>query len=651
VKSPSSITRGIARSAAKEVSQVLKKVLRSRDYCVGFHIRHALETASPVHEVCSTDNDFVQRVNTQMRLRNVNPLNHVIDAISYRGHGLCPDMRRIEICFADSGSNGSAFHMASRGSLVIDGTLVDALQFEGVWRPTWSLLNCRTDVEVSNFLYTTYAMDAGLGWSSPFEGYLGGVQKLCESLSLTKPTIVHYRSLVASVLQLGEFTPQFGKRTVTFLLRNGGPFGASVGTTLVFNEPAACLEATQIDQLVIPILRDISRDTQTLMENRTKRCAARRSGLHGATRLLLKGTPGRIREPIAQRLASFLEFTERHFSNVTAEGVSQSFGIVLGQVKMIRYWPGGHDFYLEPAACAAVQASAHLMTPLGERLLVFSLAAECVNGSWFDHQTAILDLGQIPEEIQGDDDNSIWDPAYRPIAYITRCYPWALGIVAGPDRQMRVFSRGELVLHGSGAKWRRFAPVPHVRQGAGKAPWHNAPAWYRPHLSLIVRFSLQFSKVARRDAHGSLLLWIPEEDPGLEKLLHSKTRPLRDNEPKEQSGRPWLTGRELILGGDCKTPRLNPYVARQLVRAGMNDGAIILVGRNARVWGFRRHLEFWAARVKYKELGGAKRSAAVHAVEYLKEYCGVVAICVSSDGDVLVARVGSFHSAFKDLPP
>lgn len=616
------------REVVTDVKATVASLLseKSDSYCIGFHLRHVLDSSTPTVAVASSDSAKAEQIGRRNEALGLHTLNHVIDSLLY-GANCSQQSVRVGIAFRPEHDTSHAFDTLGPTQLppAADDIAVD---MKCRVPDNWLLSNCTFDTEIERFIFERQGHADTIPWSSPYDGFVCGAQKLCEELKVPNPGTFVYRSLTGAVLQLAEFARVFGSNTRTYLVRQNHSFGCGVGATLISSEPISA----EVDGRVISVLQDALVRVNSALEKHL-RSSTTRPGLEADVaeelfNVLSAGTPNAtgLSKIVRGAIADFIRLSQL-FCDEQLEGRPLRFAIVLGHPMLFKHWPGGAPAPL-PGLPDGFAKLVHLVEGPEERLIVVPYGASVKDA----RKAFAIDLVDFSDGVDSHRQTVLWEPALRPAVYFASRYPWAVSAVVGPNSEVRIFARGDLKFYRDGKGWRKFSVSPKnfwPRQSS--AP----PAWYYGAAQVLLEFCLQLSPIARSSSHGALVLWVAtakDDDPSLHDLLESQTTRLGEEEPEIGEQRRWLTGRSLFRRpeGSSET-QLDYSVARLAIRAAMVDGALVLRGPRATVWGFSRQLAF-----KFNgagaSSGGTKRAAAQAAVECLQNYPGTIAVAVSSDG-------------------
>lgn len=635
----------LARVADESVNLLYANISHPRKkLCVGFHLRHILDIETPTVRVKASSQELAKTILDANNRLGLHTLNHVIDSLLYVSQTRSEDKFAIvSINYKKCSSSTHAFDVCPDHSKPHD----HIIKMECRWPRAWSIRkNCFFDTDIEPFIYSQASdQELELG-SCPYDGFICGAHKLCDALDIKSPNPLIYRSIISSVLQLAEYTVEFGLFTRTYLLRNFTPFGIAVGATIISNKEMSA--AT--DEVIYQMLKTTLTNSQIAVERHFSDLKYPSNSIYSeiAQQVLSeKATESRdkdIRKSVQAQIAQFLHFC-MSFCEEELEGRRLRFGILLGHPSLLKFWPGSSPVNLSNIPDDQLAKQIHLAEGPQDRLIVIPYK------STFDdpagcHRYAV-DLSDFSEALESDRYATIWESDLRPYVYLTLRYPWALAAIVGPHSNVRVFASGKLSHYRDGKGWKRCATEEIIdaidkRHALANVCYHgefddSENSEYTSSLRLLLEFSLQLSPIAKSTSHGALVLWIPQAIAGdkLPSDLDKCVGYLHNAKPNDQFSNPWLTGRSLFrkYPATCGSEFDIPTV-KLAIRAAMLDGAVLLSGYQAKVHGFGLQLRFPNV---VESASGTKRAAAAAAVGYLhKDYKGVLALAISSDGPIRI---------------
>lgn len=631
----------------------------SKRQCIGFHLRHILDIETPTVRVKASTQEVAKAILEDNNRLGLHTLNHVIDSLLYVSQTKSEDKFAIvSINYSKSPGSTHAFdvcpdHPRPHGHII---------KMECSWPKAWSIReNCTFDTDIEPFIYSQPSdIESGLG-KCPYDGFICGAQKLCDALDIKSPNPLYYRSIISSVLQLAEYTSEYGLFTRTYLLRNFKPFGIAVGTTVISDKELGeavdgavhqrlktTLQASQIQVerhfsgLKYPAQSIYSEIAQQLFSETSTKPVSIEGMDHipSARRAMNRN----IRKGIQAQIGQFLHFC-MSFCEEELEGRKLRYGILLGHPSLLKFWPGSAPVNLNNIPDDQLAKQIHLAEGPQDRLIVipyrssFDDPAVC-------HRYAV-DLSDFSEALESDRYATIWEPDLRPYVYLTLRYPWAIGAIVGPHSNVRVFASGKLSHYRDGKGWKRCATQETIeainerhafsRVNSNERIGDQENNMYMTSLGLLLEFALQLSPIAKSTSHGALLLWIPQAISGdkLPSDLDKFVGYLHNAKPCDQFSNPWLTGRSLFRDYAIKVGlEFDIPTVKLAIRAAMLDGALLLSGYKAKVHGFGLQLRFPDV---VESASGTKRAAAAAAVSCLhKKFKGVIALAISSDGPIRI---------------
>ena len=650
----------LARVADRSINLLSDDIsYHSKNLCFGFHLRHILDIETPTVRVKASKQKLAKRILDHNNRLGLHTLNHVIDSLLYVSQTRSEDKFAIvSINYNKCSGSTHAFDVCPDHPKPYD----HIIKMECSWPRSWSLReNCSFDTDIEPFIYSQASdQEPGLG-SSPYDGFICGAHKLCDALDIKSPNPLIYRSIISSVLQLAEYTVEFGLFTRTYLLRNFTPFGIAVGTTVISDNELSAAEdevvhrmlKTTLENSQIAVERHFSKlkypvksiyseiAQQVFSENATKpsliESIDRKRGPHNPMNI-------GIRKSVQAQIAQFLHFC-MSFCEEELEGRRLRFGILLGHPSLLKFWPGSSPVNLNNIPDDQLAKQIHLAEGPQDRLIVIPYRSSFDDPAGC-HRYAV-DLSDFSEALESDRYATIWESDLRPYVYLTLRYPWALAAIVGPHSNVRVFASGKLSHYRDGKGWKRCAIeeiLDAINERHAFANDFNHGQFddrenieYMLSLRLLLEFSLQLSPIAKSTSHGALVLWIPQAISGdkLPSDLDKCVGYLHNAKPHDQFSNPWLTGRSLFRNyAAAGEPEFDIPTVKLAIRAAMLDGALLLSGYQAKVHGFGLQLRFPDV---VESASGTKRAAAAAAVSSLhEEFKGVLALAISSDGPIRI---------------
>ena len=659
IKSLSHSLGNIADCAALDIEAIAGTV--SPVHCIGYHLRHILDVQTPSVRVRASDMNIAENILSENNRLGLHTLNHVIDSLLYMSHERSEaSFAVVDIKYQGDEHCSHALDVIDRPGYYDGSHIINMLC---TWVPEWSpRRNCNFDTDIERFIYTQKWSKVDPKWSCPYDGFVCGVQKMCDSLDIRSPNPLVYRSIISAVLQLAEYTEGFGQFTRTYLLREYTPFGIGVGATII-----SSLEMPrELDQSFKAILEATLKDAKQEVERHYRNLPLHNRGIYStvanqilperakdlssisktANKIehLNKSLPSRVHRRIQSQISQFLEICMK-FCEEELEGRALHFGILLGNPTLLKFWPGSTPVPLHDVKIDDLPKQVHLAEGPQDRLIAIPYPSSVDNIQ--NCKRYAVDLSDFSEALESDRHATVWEPELRPYIYLTSRYPWALAAVVGPHSNVRIFSRGMLTHFRDGKGWKRCC-LEEVKETISEKCWSNKQSVkdtpdYHVSVGLLLEFCLQLSPIARSSSHGALVLWIPTCTDQTSPIMHVISKnsfQLRQEEPKDVNGKKWLTGKALFRKSDpLQTYEFDLPVIRLAMRAAMVDGALVLGGPNAVVLGFGLQLQFPGA---LESAAGTKRAAASGSVSELSTSCeGVIAVAISSDGPIRVYHSGN----------
>ncbi len=631
--------------AARFLAHDLQKDLSTLDvapYLVGYHVRHVFDSTSPTIALIADTSDALERatiVHAANERVGLHSLNHVLDSLHYDvAQGPTKILVRIRFKAYEEGDH----HL-------FDADETDLSRMVLSWVPGWTFDPVAPSAEA-----ITETPAEGPPVRSIYDGYLCGVQKLCSMLDI-EPSIVAYHSIMAAVFQLGTFAHIDVERSYdysyVFMMRPANPFAAVTGITLLtkteLSEPnLRSLEerlATDNTELNAEITasRPFPTDGRDLPN-----CVRDLKDFKGISVINdppVPAPPRGIVERVAARVPNAaravtssvkaLLSLATQFCDERIEGRPLSYGLVLGNPHLVKYWPGPQPLPLTFGSTAQfytfeeLPKFVHLLDDPQQHCLMipYTDGARQLGDTAFP--SFVLSFSDLLEGLSARRDHALWPPELRPYVFLTRRYPWAIAVIAGPGSELRVFASGDIVAYRDGKGWRAIV-APMIVESLLAAT--NRDESFKETIRLLARIALQMSPFVRTHAHGGLLAYLPidvnddrwaGEEQQLQKLVIA--------EPENPSAERWLTGREL-LNADLT---INTEVFERVLRAGLLDGAIVFCDPRCTVKYFGRRLAYGDTNAP---AAGTKRKTAAAFVEQASLTYGPesLAFAVSSDGPV-----------------
>ena len=542
-------------SLAVELAGSLKSRLpeNRRKFCLGVHVRHVFDTASPTVYVCSSNEVTASRIRETNERLGKQTLNHVLDALL--GSHVAENVAGVAACvtveFKDGECDGDGHPFACEDAGVQKELKAE---FERV------SLSFTGDKEACAAL----CFQSVLKSKRPRpEDYLWGTSKLCKQLNIAV-TPMALDSIWSAIVQLGRFSGKrnFGCHTITCLLRSPDPFGFVVGFTLV---TSAKIEIASLEQsfsylqqaqtslnrklIALPV-PNISRPCEIALHTIAKfrgMWRPKESGelflpqkiLHQLRDDLIDGISGYDfefkTEPsgILSSIETFIHLASR-FCDEKIEGRQLRFGLVHGNPALLFHWHGPSPIPLAIDnntffALKELPKQFHLIEDPEDRCLVIPYLPpmpdthspmkkpptrwEVLPG---DAVPAFaLELRHFKQAFAESDIIQFWSEEFRPYAYFTGRHRWAVACVVGPYSEMRVFTAGTLSAYRDGKGW-KILRKPGDGAGPDLQPWehivHECPQWRGKRiLRVLIELAIQLSPIANRHAKGGMLLFSPVE--------------------------------------------------------------------------------------------------------------------------------------------
>ncbi|HEX6372501.1 MAG TPA: hypothetical protein VF006_26510 [Longimicrobium sp.] len=659
------------QDTGKVLGSDIGAVIGQSQFCLGYHIRHFLQSEHQPVALVSSEPQTAEAVFRRNATLGLHTVNHVVDSLYpfevTSSHGLAivlkirfvstPTKRIAEPLQVFTGRDSG--EELARNALI--GWDVRSLRVQA--SSVTEILNVpQDDLGLPESLFSNLGDPSHLT-TKFYNGFLPGTHRLCTYLGIP-PSFLAYRSILAAIYQLGTYAAVFGSETNVIVLRQADPLGFATGVTTITRRSirpanfAAVLEALQLQNDRLKEREDASDHGYynlttyrgLTFADREHRSIKIPNEVVNVLERLLPHVENERRAKLdyfndpalfKQTIESFLRLCAL-FCDERFEGADLQFGIVLGNPFLMKFWPGempvpvahkdGHRcrFFYSPD----VSKQIHLLENPAERCLVVPFQSHA--GYSIPLAGYLIDLKDFQEAMVSPSPGN-WISKFAPYVYATRRYPWAVAAVVGPHSEMRVFAGGRLVSYRDGKGWGILRTPKEVIDADPQSTYFAAlgptEKTHQHILQALGELALQISPVARPGSHGGLLVYspLPYDDPkwnacdSFEQLVSA--------EPQRLDGeRNWITGLALLNPDGS----LNEAVAHLAVRASVLDGAIVFAGERGIVRSFATRLNFGRAEsATAKIAGGTKRRTAE---SFVKEFSagtpGAVAIAISADGPI-----------------
>ena len=503
LKTGTSPLNDVAHKCAVNIRDAVLNALGDK-YCIGFHIRNVLDSGAPSVAIAASDDRKAEQIKKLNGNRGLHTFNHVLDSLFYPSDSgarsgkpagivvrMTYGMRSKESCHhfdeepKGKGKGFSAWAGATQGSKKEADEIRDQLN-------AFDYRYVRMGIRKGSSAAVAQPApeDSMAALFSPgsvfYDEYICGAQKLCSRLGIP-PSILAYRSIMASVFQLGTYAKVFGPDTVTLMLRPASTFGYVIGLTILAGR---VIPYTAILQVLSECLGHYSRMQAGVPPKIEERLLMPTQEYRQFSYIgKLTAIPSRVSEILADELCASdpeepmlmdrdkVRFTVQSFLKMAVsfcderlEGRELRYGLVLGNAPLMAYWPGPPPRELrgpdgEFLSVGRLPAQVHLL----ENPEIQCLVVPYIGGEYT--QTApcptwMLDLEEFEEALSAWPEGIIWSRELRPYVYLTQRYPWAIACVVGPGSQIRVFFRGILKAYRDGKGWRLYSdPVDQIERG------------------------------------------------------------------------------------------------------------------------------------------------------------------------------------------
>jgi hypothetical protein len=671
-------------------------------FCLGAHVRHVLDSSGQLVAIAASNAGRANRILLSAENQGLQTLNHVIDSLYYGIdredlHGADEEVivLRVSFCMSDKDECDHLFDVLKEPLKAWPKTarLIDKDELRSKLASLCCPRPCcphlvqagvnwgETKVSDPRAAFELNVLDRLFGRdviSSPlWNGYVCGVQKVCNQLRI-EPSILTFQSVMAAIYQLGLYAEAFGRETVSVIMRPKDHFGFVVGVTLI-SDIHLTVEMLEALCATIYAASHALRTGKPGATWRPKLSAIERfrkfsgfecfraSGIGQEVKDHSKAVAcsvfgGRNRDdkclpdlftgddfetnPLWRTVGSFLDWI-RNFCEERFEGRGLRFGVVLGNPRLLKYWPGPAPVPLgrrdeQDVVYFNADEIAH-MFHMTEDPQHRAIVVPYLDGTFSPVGAVpayIVDLEDFEESLTTWSRTALWPPELRPYAYLTERYPWAVAAVVGPGSEIRLFAGGKMVLYRDGKGWREHFDI--EREILRKCPVWSSSEGSDVVLRALLELAIQISPITRPASHGGLILYAGADDR-FWKIMNRKLKNLRvlDEPPRPGAATGsksvgWLNGLELLrpreVGGGLG---LDVHVARLGIRASSVDGALVLSGPTMSIRGYGKQVLFGPR--ESRQSGGTKTTTAKTFAKFVGRH-GVLGlgISVSADGPVRV---------------
>lgn len=644
----------VAKKTIDELFGILKKDNDGDEFVIGFHIRHFLDSTSPTYVARHSNQAFQSDVENAIA-SNIkegrHTFNHLIDALYYQKSEpkkSAPDDLFIQtkILFEELENDGQTFiKKAKTGTLKLHGLPDD-------------------QDKVKNMFFELFPT----------------LYKFCDNVGIDHNS-VNLKAIHNSIVQLIPFK-KYGNFIDVLVLRPKFEIGYVVGFTLIrkkqnFNVKRTVDRLTQLfnflnyqkdfdgnllkefrESTVFPIHQIENTNGFTYNDAQSIPDEIIKSIIDDITKsaVSVRKLPFNLRKdfndkdkirdnPLFISLTSFMNILYE-FSDEQVEGKKITYGFVLGNPGLFDFLEGNNVFpsitdgskkkFLD---LDGYRKNYHLFSNHLETALVMPYTdIQLKDNSNFPF--FFMDIKNFEEDIFNWNYGALIPTQYRPYAYISYRFPWAVSAVVGPGSQIRIFSNGKIIAFKDGKGWKVYGEA--VNKLKNFSCWSNESE--KAKIEKFLDIVCLLSPIYNIDSHGGFVTFtseLPKEKKKQDEYFKN-FQPLANQEPRWQEDCQWLKGRNLFKADG----EIDYEVAQRLIQISVLDGATVFVNENYEINNFGMRLNFEAKKKGATSYGGTKTKSAQSYVEWCKEN-GIkktFAIAISSDGPLKIFHADSKQS-------
>jgi len=674
-------------------------------YIVGYHLRHVFDTQSPFVAVRTHNGKDIKDKADKIKLENekkgLHTINHVLDSLFYPYLYQEEEKPNNNLLALQFDFNNDSID----GEFNISKNIVDNNEFNDIINEYFNgYISKIENFDGNKDLVSHYNRtgSVNLDIEKLYSHCIYGIHLLLDRLNIP-PSIVHYKSIASALYQMMFYFEDFGEFVTTLIIRPKDSFKFAIGisiftdTKFPISELKGILQKTSEHHNLLnefseqEINKHLNVDSNSQYYKQYNSIYTVIKKFKRFQKLTYDATSYNVNDEILDSMVSLsnlglaqndiilLKQTIQSFLKVSInflhqknEGKPLKYGLLLGNPFLIKYWKGSF-----PVPCSQLDQSSpknidsntffdlqdlphqfHLVSNPEERIVVIPYLSEIISKNE-PLPAFIIELSDFLETFSSVKESILWIPEHRPYFYLTKRFPWAYAVIAGPDSELRVFSKGKILAYRDGKGWKLY-DNPFIKEGIIQAI--NTPQ-RKTILSTLLDVSVQLSPYIRNNAKGGFLIFFPldKDSENWEEIIVKNFETLFDNEPTRWNGYKWLTDRD-IMNEDTGKEDLD--ILPLLVQAGSLDGATIIGGDKGtiKLIGQRSNIPHLETTINtngnYKTRKGSKRAAAynivkwAHSEEMITKLEGTFAITISSDGPINLYYYNQevkIHKVFKEL--
>ncbi len=643
--------KNVATTIVGELRKTISTSNAEKDFLIGFHIRHFLDSTSPTYVAGHSNSGFdseISKIIEENKATGRHTFNHLIDALYYQKGE--PKKSAIQ----------------DKDTLIHTQITFKEVKSETNVMCDESFIKSNAEFTLSDFSFN------GENYHEHFFELLPTINKFCKGVGLDN-NIVNLKAIHNSVEQLYTFK-KFGEIIDIIVLRPKFEIGYVLGFTIIRNSEDFHIQQA-FDQLSsyfkflnyqtsfsenkltgsrtsgsssiyqiekykgisyhdlqpIPseIIKAIINDITNTAQSQTKLPFNILEGVSGGENELKKNS-------LFKSLKSFLSMLYE-FSDEQVEGKKITYGFVLGNPGLFDFLKGrnvlpgvtdgSNNQFLE---LDGYRKNFHLFSNHLETALVVPYS-EIISNDDSKLPFFFMDVKNFEEDIFNWDYGALIPSQYRPYAYISYRFPWAVSAVVGPGSQIRVFSNGKIIAFKDGKGWKIYGDS--IDKLKSFTCWSNEVE--KAKIQRFMDIVCMLSPIYNIESHGGFVTYssdLPTDKTKADEFLEN-FQALTNQEPKWQANCQWLKGRNLFkVDGE-----IDYEVAQRLIQISVLDGATIFVNENYKIKNFGMRLNF-EGEEGTKSYGGTKTKSAQNYVEWCQknEMKKSFAIAISSDGPLKI---------------